>query len=256
MHIEPLFFVPGAGMVGVAIFPIIYWRRKTLSPWVFFLWGALAWFVAITLKVGFSVVLNKPVIQFFQNAFSSDIVSPITWIYIGLLTGIFECGIVLLFALRRSIKEAIWKNVVAFGIGFGTIEALFLGLGSLIGLLLAILMPDKLPSQVLTQLQAPGLKLLTIPAPIIERAAAILLHTFSCILIIYALRMRKWGWFWLSFIYKTGIDSVVAYGQLSYDFNNPFYLWIFESIIVIFGFLGIWGIYYFRRKYCILERIS
>jgi len=253
MSINYLFVIPGLGMIAVALIFIIYWRRKSLSPWFFFLWGGLAWFVAIVLKAGFAIPLNRKIIGFLDHSFPSDLASPLSWIYIGLLTGVFECGITLLFAMRRSIKGAIWKNVVAFGIGFGSIEALLVGMAALVGFLAAILVPTKLPPQVLAQFQASGIGLLVIPAPIIERIAAILLHTFSCILIIYALRMRKWGWFWLSFIYKTGIDSLAACGHFSHALANLGHLWLLESVAVIFGLLGIWGIYFFSKKYYALE---
>ncbi len=106
------------------------------------------------------------------------------------MTGIFECGVTLGFASIRKIRAARWKEAVGFGLGFGAIEAFWVGLIAFVLVLLILLVPDKLPPELSQSVIPREQSFLVIPAPIIERITTIFIHAFSCLLIVYAVQFR------------------------------------------------------------------
>jgi len=174
------------------------------------------------------------------------------WLYEGLLTGVFECGVVLAFAyFIRRIRQADWQEAVGFGAGFGAVEAFLLGLSSFVLILLAILIPEGLPPKLLALVTSEMESPLVIPAPILERMIAILIHIFSSLLIIYALQTRKWRWFWASFFYKTLVDGIAGFVHITYGIENLTTLgvWLLELGLLPFGIIGAWGSWALRRRW-------
>lgn len=244
-----LFLLSGLGMVVVALVPILYWKKNTAFK--YFAWGALAWIVAVALKFAWAVPLNEPIINFLENQLPVGLAGPLAWIYVGLLTGIFECGIVLGFIyIISSLRKANWEDTVGYGIGFGAVEAFLLGIGSLVSVSLVVFFPESLPQDVLEAIQPPE-SLWHIPIPIIERVSAIIIHLFSTILIVYAFFTKMWKWFWLSFLYKTVVDTIAAYIHLAYGVDELTMAgwWILELVFVILALVGLWGLLKIHRRW-------
>jgi uncharacterized membrane protein YhfC len=159
------------------------------------------------------------------------------WCYIGLLTGIFECGIFLVFA--PLIKRRQWPlgQALALGLGFGAVEAVVLGFFASIASIFTS--PTSAPFDVLTWSNAfvgPFERLLTLP-----------IHTVSVVLIVRALIKRQWRWFWASFVYKSAVDGVAAWLLLS-GTNLLSHHWLMEWICFApFALLGIIGLLYMSR---------
>jgi uncharacterized protein (TIGR03435 family) len=118
-------------------------------------------------------------------------------LYTGLLTPAFECGIQVLPDLEDAPQPAEWARAVAFGKGFGVIEALLLGLGSLVPVVRLLVSPGGIPESaraaIVPKLRGGGL--IAILLPIIERAATLVGHVLSSALLVYAVRMREQRWF-------------------------------------------------------------
>ncbi len=241
---NPLYLLSGLGMIIVALASVIYWKRKSKIAFKFFLWGAVAWIISVALKTAWSVPLNEPILNFLKSELPANLSGPFSWVYIGLLTGVFECGMVLGFGyLLKGLKGANWQESVGFGIGFGAFEAFGLGIVSLAGSLAAILAPE----QGLPQVQSMWL----IAIPIIERISTIFIHIFSVVLVLYALKTKRWKWFWLSFLYKTAVDSVAAYVHLTYGVENLTVIgsWLLELIFLLFAIVGLWGLINIHKKW-------
>ena len=237
-------------MIAVALTTVIYWRSRAGVAPAFFLWGAGAWTVAVILK-GIAAI-PTPTIIAGARATLRYLADPALWLYEGLLTGIFECGVVLAFAyLIGGIRQANWQEAVGFGAGFGAVEAFFLGLSSFVLILLVILIPGKLPPKLLALVTSETGSPLVIPAPIVERITAILIHIFSSLLIIYALQTGKWRWFWASFFYKTLVDGIAGFVHITYGIENltTLGLWLLELGLLPFGIVGAWGLWVFRRRW-------
>jgi uncharacterized membrane protein YhfC len=251
---NPIFLLSGLGMMAAALVVVIDWKLHARIPWSLFGWGALAWVISIVFK-SYAALPTETVMESVRAALPESFSEPVIWIYIGLLTGIFECGVTLFFAYITPVRSQGWEGVVGFGLGFGAFEALLLGLISFILILLVWLVPDKLPPDLVQQALAGAQSTIAIPAPVLERINAIFLHALSCLLIVYAVQTREWKWILASFLYKTAIDSIAGYIHITYGLENltPQALWTFEVAILPFGIVGVWGLWKFRERYRELE---
>jgi uncharacterized membrane protein YhfC len=106
--------------------------------------GALAWGVAVALKFAWAIPFNPPIYTAVNQALPSLGV-PLFALYIGALTGIFEVGLMALLLSYTRLGKAAWPHTLAFGIGFGAIEALLLGVSSLSSMLAAMVISVALP---------------------------------------------------------------------------------------------------------------
>jgi uncharacterized membrane protein YhfC len=90
-------------------------------------------------------------------------------------------------------------------------------------------------------------------APVWECFFTILTHILANVLILYAITVRKPSYFWLAFIYKTLIDTVAAYAQVT-GVEILAKNWAIELIIAIFGVMGWLGLRWISKKYPPLEQ--
>jgi uncharacterized membrane protein YhfC len=252
---NPLFLLCGVGMMAVAFVAVVYWKVRSKVLWRLFAWGALVWIVGVAVKVIASIP-NQAIIDAARGALPKYFAEPLLWLYIGLLTGVFECGATLVFAHIRRIRSADYNEVVAFGLGFGAVEAFLVGLASFVMILLVVLVPNKLPEEMVKYMTSGAGSPLVIPAPIVERITAVLLHAFSCVLIVYAVRTRAWRWFWAAFWYKTAMDAIAGLLHLENLLADMFTLgmWVVELILLPFGLVGLWGLWRFRKRWQQLDR--
>jgi len=248
MKPSPSFSLIGLGMIIVGIFSIL-WSLNYGSKLSLILIGFLAWIVSVGLKFAWSIPTNKKIINYLEKKFSSKLSGPITWAYIGSLTGIFECGISLLFVLFiPSLLNANWQGIIGFGIGFGAIESIILGLISLTSNLYFLIKPSAAPKEV-KKLWKKYRKysFAAISTPIVERAATIPIHVFTIILIVLAVQQNMYYLFWLSFFFKSFVDSVAAWSHFKLDITNwkkPKQIWFVEFLIIIFGIISLFGVFW------------
>jgi uncharacterized membrane protein YhfC len=248
---SPLYLLQGIGMITVALFVVIFWKQRSQVQYKFFLWGGLSWLVATIFKS----IASAPVPQIItglRNITPDYISEPLLWLYIGLLTGVFECGVsfVIIHRIQR-LRIASWGEALGYGLGFGATEALLLGVYNFVIVLLIILIPDQLPQELLELAGTNKVSFLAIPVPIVERAIVILLHAFSSVLIIYSVQKNEWKWFWYSLIYKTIMDSIAGFFQITYGLENLNIggLWLVELILLPFGLVGLWGLFHVRNRF-------
>ena len=217
----------------------------------FFLWGGLSWFVAIILK-SLASAPTPQIINGLRAIAPAYISEPILWLFIGLLTGVIECGVSLVIINRlKRMRSASWGEAIGFGLGFGATEALLLGIYNFVLVLLIITIPDQMPPELLELTNGSEASLLAIPIPAIERAIVILLHTFSSVLIIFAVQTKEWKWFWVSFAYKTAMDTLAGYFHVTYGLQNLSItgIWLVELLTLPFGLVGLWGLIVFRDRW-------
>ncbi len=235
----------GLGMILVGIFSVI-WGINYGSNLSLILIGFLAWTVSVGLKFVWAALTNKKIIDYFKKKLSSKFSGPITWTYIGMLTGIFECGISLIFVfLVPSLFNADWHSIVGFGIGFGAFESLIVGLMVILGNLYFLIKPSAAPNNALKRYRQYPFTAISIP--IIERAATIPIHTFTKILVVLSVQQNMYYLFLLSFFFKSVVDSVAAWSHFKLDITNwkkPKQILGVELIIVVFGALSILGIFW------------
>jgi uncharacterized membrane protein YhfC len=245
MKISPLFFITGMGMVGVAVASAL-WIISLGGTWLVLLLGALAWIISVALKFAWAVPTNKPILNFLKTKLPARLSGPISWSYIGLLTGIFECGIALAFILKLPILYyANWENALAFGVGFGAVEALLLGLGYLGQIGYYTFRPKSIPKKERGQWEVTPNTLLMIPVGIVERMATMPIHVFTKVLIILAVQQNIYLLFWFSFGFKSLVDGIAGWMHLEKDIKNvtkASQMWAYESIFIILAIISLLGI--------------
>ncbi len=250
--VSPLALLGGAGMALVAVGFVTYAILRRLG-WAYLVLGAGAWMVAVALKFLWAVPLNTPIYNFLTGSLQVP-GEMIFHLYVGALTGVFEVLLVWLMVRYTRMGRVDWQRTLAFGIGFGAFEAFLLGLLSLTTVSMAIYSPNLVPVDSLDSLaQSSGL--LYSLAPISERIFVILVHIFCNTLIFYAAAMRKPGYFWFAFVFKSLMDSVASYAQL-HGLQTLGQVWLLEGIIAVFGIISWFGIRWLARHYPVQQGVA
>lgn len=236
--------IPGAGMLVAGLMFAIYGIRK--GGWKYALYGAAFWAGTVIIKFIIAIAANPIVYKAVTSAIPGLTGVIIVSIYIGLLTGITEILITWLFLQKTKLGQAVWNQMVSFGLGFGGVEAILLGLSSLVGIITAMTMGNLVPLSTLRQLAMTN-NLAYDLAPIVERIFTIGVHLGCNLLLFYAVRKNQIRWFWASFALKSGIDAVAGYAQLSGNLTSVGFLWITEVFVILFGLAG-FGISYWLKQ--------
>jgi uncharacterized membrane protein YhfC len=241
----------GIGMMTVGVFAVAIWRTRRAASWTAFGFGALAWVVSVALKIAWSVPTNTFIQRGLERTLVASIAVPTFWLYIGLLTGIFECGITMFGASRTRFKAAHWNEAVAFGIGFGAVEAFLLGILDFVGLVAVIAFWDEMSEDTKQAVAArTQFGMAEVSIVTIERLSALAAHVFTCVLIIYAVRIGQLRWFWLSFVFKSALDAFAAWGILAGRIKQSlFRLTVFEVAVGVFAVIALVGLASLRRRF-------
>lgn len=249
IRLGPAVFVPGAGMILVGLAFVLYASRRQILGWRYFWLGALFWGLTVAVKFAVAAPLNPLVIRTL-GASSENLFSPANlavYLYIGALTGIFEAGLAWLILSRVRWGKASWNQALVFGIGFGVIEAVLLGLAGFGTSLFSLLSAESLPVATLGNL-ANNATLVMGLAPVVERLSVIFAHIFSCVLIFYAIASGQTRWGWLAIIYKTVLDMPGGFAAY-WGSNTPAKIWTLEAVIALIGFFGLWATLQIARRY-------
>jgi len=249
LRLSPLVLLPGAGMLLVALAFVAYAYRRGFLGWRYLGLGALFWVLTVAAKFAFAIPVN-PLVYRLLGVNYEDIFSPgniIACFYIGALTGVFEAGLLYLILRRSRWGRLSWDQALVFGIGFGVIEALLIGLVSLTSALVGLLAPDLLSIPTLGSL-ANTASLVQALAPAVERLSVIFAHIFACVLIFYALATHESRWAWLAVGYKTLLDTPAAFASF-WGVGTAARLWTIEAVVALFGLVGLWGIIQVARRY-------
>ena len=208
-------------MLAVAIAAVVVFRRRHGASWAAFGIGALAWTVGVAAKIAWAVPTNKPILAFF-DAHLGRLGAPVSWLYIGLLTGVFEVGATWIFVRATRLRTASRADATAFGIGFGAFEAALLALASLAVLAVAALFWSRLPHAAQTALASRGRasSWWMLVLPIVERAYCIVAHAVSCILVVEAVQQKRARWLAAAFVYKTLLDGIAAWGIMAWNVKS------------------------------------
>jgi uncharacterized membrane protein YhfC len=229
-------FAPAVWMVLVGVAAMIIASRRWHGSWRVLGAGAALWIGAVALKFGCAVLGNAFVNRWLHAELPRGCADAVFWCYVGLLTGIFECGIFLLVAPLIRRRQWRWGDAMSFGVGFGAVEALGVavaagigaakagaasGWGAWIGALL----------------------------PAFERVIALAIHVAATVMILRALMDRQWRWFWISFLYKSAVDCVAAWVILSGTRLRSSPLLMELICFLPFALIGLWVLSYLRREW-------
>jgi uncharacterized membrane protein YhfC len=231
--------ISGTGMLLTGIlFVFFFKKRRPHASFRIITFGALTWLAAVVLKFAWAIPINRHIQALLNRYLYPEVADPLFWIYVGLLTGIFECGLIFLLFRFSRLKAVSLDDAYGFGYGFGSIEAIILGLAPLLSCI--AIATGRIPTVEISWL--------VLAAPIVERIMTIFLHLFTTVLIIYSIKESRPSLFWLSFLYKSFVDTIAAWAQLSYGIDTTSHLWTVEGIIFVVTLPSVLGAVYFLKR--------
>jgi uncharacterized membrane protein YhfC len=233
--VSPFVLLSGIGMILVGAGYVIYAAARRLG-WGYLGLGAGVWIATVVLKFVWAVPANPPIYAALTGALPEAAATVVFSIYVGALTGIFEVLGTWLLLRYTKLGRVPWGRALAFGIGFGAIEALLLGANSVIGVVTAIISPSALSLEALEQI-ARQTTVLYIAAPVWERFFTVLIHIFANVCLFYGIVRGQARWLWVPFVFKSAIDAVAAWAQFGL-LSTIGGLWIVEGIVAAFGLAG------------------
>ncbi len=138
---------------------------------------------------------------------------------------------------------------MAFGAGFGAMEAFLLGALQVISVVVTIAFFDAIPADKKEPVAKAYGSSTGVFLPVLERITAVVAHVFSCALIVFGTRLGKWRWFWLSFAYKTALDGFAAWAILSFGGKESVARMAeFELMVAAFAVVGVAGLAWLKRS--------
>lgn len=193
------------------LIPISAYKKKTNVPVSIILFGAAAWFFPVALKSTFAYFFNTPI-----NIFLASIYIPLYYVYVGLLTGVFEILVPLLIILRYKSRFTSVNHQIGFGIGFGSVEAIIIGITTLTSFLAVRYFPAQIPSQLLDSLSQ-SLSGTTSEFFVraftggIERLSATAVHVFCAFMLFMFVYHKKRLYLLAPILLKTMTDGLALY---------------------------------------------
>ncbi len=231
----------GPLMMFVALAFAVGWWWRTRVPWRWFWLGAGLWALGVALKIAWAILMNPIILTALKPAVSYRAYLIIGGFYVGSLTGVFEIGIVVLWALiwRKKVTDA--PRAIAVGIGAGAFEALALGLAGAANAATMIFVP--LPEQAQAAMYAAAVPLMaTTPllwlcSPV-ERVLAILCHVASRALVLLGVAARRMNYLWRGFLLLTLLDTVAGVALLA-ELPGKISMWWIELALLPFALISV-----------------
>lgn len=252
-EISALALIPGIGMIVVALGYILYTAIHSLG-WSYLGLGAGSWIVTVVIKFIWALSANNTVYETLTEALPETSAQILFYIYVGLLTGVFEVALLWLAIRNTKFGKVSWQRALSFGIGFGAMEALVLGGSALANAIVGMTSPTSLPLAALEQIAQTN-NLLYGLAPVSERLFTVLIHTLSNVLLFYSIATDEPRAFWLGFAYKSGIDVIAAFAQF-WGIDTIGRIWLIEAIVILWGIAGWLGIRQMKERYPSSEAVD
>ncbi|HJQ14871.1 MAG TPA: YhfC family glutamic-type intramembrane protease [Anaerolineales bacterium] len=240
------YIISFTGMILLPILLWIYFTRNFSLSWRLVLAGALTFVAAQVLHIPLVAALGS----FLQN--SSLVVNAIV---LGLLAGIFEeTARYTLF--RYILKNArTWKEGVLVGLGHGGVEALLLGILSVVTFVTMIgyrsIDLSTVPSIPAEQLELARQQVAAYwSSPwyvallgFVERIFAVCLHVSLSVMVLYAVAYGRPVWFWLALLWHAFVDAVAVYVVQQVGVLEV------EGIVAIFAMISLWIVFRLRQSF-------
>lgn len=243
-----LSFISAFGMIIVALIPVIYWRRAVKLQYRWFWLGAALWTVAVALKVVSSLILNSPVIGFFNTHLPEMFSGAAGGLFIGIQSSFFEIGFTLAAVLIWKKLGSDSDRAIGIGIGAGSFEALLLGLGVLTGIiayLSGVPGTEEIRSSFDSAADLSPLFFFIGPA---ERIMAILCHIASRVLVILGVTKKNGLMVFVGFLLFTLLDGIAGAAHI-YGLVGNISMWWIELALLPYALASIPIIILCHRKW-------
>ncbi len=256
---NPLLMLAPLGMVLVGLLSIYLWKKKSRVGLKYFFFGGLVWFAAITPKIILDYLVTPNLSRWTIETYGFPATYLVLGSYVGLRTGLLECGFTYLALSRSRLREASLDEATAFGVGFGAFESILLGLPALMQIAFFIanpsilnLLPQAQRQAVESQLNLPTW---VVPAPIIERTFTLFVHVFTILLVFASTTRRSPLYFLAALLYKSLLDGAIPYLQATLKPGlHPSNVYLTEVWVIVLGAISLAGALRIRRT--LSERIE
>ncbi len=239
----------GLGMMMVGLIAIVWWKRKGVAIRYFFA-GMLAWVAAISVKLLMDLTITAPMLGIFAG--SAAIYLLVSGLYLGLRTGLLESGISFL-AIKRFFGKMGYREAMAFGIGFGSIEAILIGFSSFLSIATLLVMPgvlESLPDAVRQQLtDTLNQSTLVVIPPILERAMVLTMHVFATLLVVLSVNLKRKDYLLYSILFKALLDGIVPLLLYLFPAGSLLNAYLIELPIAGLFLVSLYGIRHLRHGF-------
>lgn len=245
---NPFLSLSGLGMILVGLTATLWWKLKTKIPWRYFCFGSLVWIVAIAPKYVLDYTITPYISTWLYNYGVATALIGLG-LYIGLRTGFFESGFSYVGIKKTKFRKMNLSQAIAFGVGFGGIEAIILGFMSFINVIILWMMPslvDALPAAVQATLDMPTIVVL--PA-IAERFFTLFIHVFASLLVVLAVAKKRMGYLWMSIAFKSLVDGIIPALTHFFDISTLSGMFLVEIPIFMLAVVSYFGIKWAMRKF-------
>jgi len=237
----------------VGILSIITWKLKKNIRIKYFVLGGIVWVLAIIPKIIMDITVTSKLNYLTMKMLGLPAFFIVIGLYIGLRTGIFECGFTYLAIAKSKLKEATFNEIIAFGIGFGAFEAILISIPSIIQFIVFIINPSVINVIPETQRRIIEIQLnmpsWIIPAPIIERIFTLIIHVFTVALIFVSIIRKEIRYFIFAFLIKSILDGMIPYFKWLFKPNiSPSGMYLTEIWIVIIGLISLICIFHVKSR--------
>lgn len=233
-----IYLTTGPAMIVVGLAFLIGWRRLTRVQWRWFWVGAGIWTIAVAIKVGWALELHQSVLSWLERTLSHQSYLLAGAVYIGAQSSLCEIGVTFILALfgRRASKNA--YEAAAIGFGAGIFEAVLLGLGGLISIVVILKGWPAADTLTISNVYIAASTPVSWLAGPVERILAILCHASTRTLIFAGVATRRWRPVALGFLLFAGLDGVAGLAYLG-DLIGTVSMWWVELAVAPFAAVSI-----------------
>ena len=233
-----LMFLPARLTILIGFGAVMVCRLRWHTPWRLFGIGALLWMFAGLAKAGFAWAGNQSVAGYLRAILSTTSANIALSTYIGLLTGMFECGVLLLIAEDIRQRQYNWRHAASLGVGFGAMEAIAVG-----AVMAIAIMRDNADMN-----GGVGVSYLLVEP--VERMTDLVVHVASVVMVLYAFMRQEWAWFAVSVSYKSGLHAIVAFvGSPGSEWLSTHASFVELGLFSLFGCAGLGILAVLRRHW-------
>lgn len=244
--------LPGFLAAAVGVGAAAWWQRRSRAGFSTQAIGGAVWAGAVALKFAWALPMNAVIHRALPSLVGTRVAEPLFWLYIGLLTGVFEVGATLAVVRFTRLRHAERAEALTFGVGFGAAEAVVVGLAATVPVALMLLAPSVLPHatrEALARAYGGSVSVAAVVFPPLERASTLVFHVVTGALVIHGFRVgRPWAWFGVAFAYKSAVDAIAAWAILSLGVaSSHAKLAALEVGLAAFAVASAWALHYVLR---------
>jgi uncharacterized membrane protein YhfC len=245
--VNSLLLLSPIGMIAIGLAATLWWKTNSKVKWKYFLFGALLWVAAIVPKFLMDMTITQPLVMAFVSYGDAEVLVFIC-LYVGLRTGFFESGFSYIAIVKTKFKSMKLKEAIAFGIGIGSMEAIALGVIGFLNIVAFVLDPSLVSLLTLEQQAVFDSPTIIVLAPIIERIAAVSIHVFSSVLVVYAVAKKETNYLFASISFKAVVDGIAPLLGYLFDLSSIEGIFAAEIPMIALGLIAFYGTKWIAKK--------